>query len=134
MAGKGGPKSKYRVEFCEGLVEHMSQGLSFSSFGGVIGVGETSLHQWAKDHPEFADAKARAELKSLLWWEKAGLAGMVNKVEGFKPAIWIFSMKARFVKYGYRDNHELEDPDVESARLTPSERLLKIVKSGNTKA
>lgn len=125
-------KGKWKTEFSAALIEHMSQGLSFASFGGVAKVSEVTLHQWVKDHPKFAQAKSEAELRSLLWWEKAGIAGMVNKVEGFKPAIWIFSMKARFVKYGYRDNHDVVEEGAESARQLSSERLLKIVKNAGS--
>lgn len=121
-------KPKYKREFCAMLIEHMSQGLSFVSFGAIAKVSEVTLHQWAKDKPEFATAKAEAELKGLLWWEKAGLAGMVNKIDGFKPAIWIFTMKARFHKFGYRDNHDTVDAESEELRQMPTERLLKFVR------
>ncbi len=133
MGKKRGRPPDYDPAFCDALVEHMASGLSFSSFGAIAKVCGTTIKTWVNNYPEFAAAKARGELLSLLWWEKTGITGLHSDRETkFNSAVWIFTMKARFVKYGYRDNHDVvDDPDVESARLTSSERLLKIVRSGN---
>lgn len=101
--------TKYKKEYCADLVEHMAQGYSFHSFGGKIKVGARTLFDWLDRHPEFQDAKDHGEVASLYFWEKTGIAGTHGKIKGFQQASWIFNMKARFAKQGWRDIPE--DPD-----------------------
>lgn len=96
---KGRP-SKYRPEYCDQLIGHMKHGLSFESFGAVIGVNRDTLYEWARVHQDFSDAKKRGTDETLLFWEKMGMAGMTGKIKGFNSTVWIFSMKNRF---GWRD-------------------------------
>lgn len=81
----------------------MSQGFSFQSFAGEIGVSAKTLHDWAHRYPDFGEAKFQAEVKSLRAWEQLGMDGMLGKIKGFNATVYIFSMKARFAKYGWRD-------------------------------
>jgi len=98
-----GSKPRYKKEYCQRLIEYMSEGLSFDSFGAEVKVSRVTLYNWVEKYPEFQDAKSEAEMRSLQWWEKVGRSGMLGKIKGFNPAIYIFSMKARFAKYGWRD-------------------------------
>lgn len=59
--------SKYEERFCDALVAHMTDGYSFESFAGVIGIGRRSLFNWQNAHPEFKDAHDRASCAALLW-------------------------------------------------------------------
>ena len=99
---KLGRPTKYRDEYCDMLIAHMEQGLSFESFAGVISVNQDTLHEWAKVNPIFSEAKKMAFSKCLLWWEKAGRLGLFagsgkdKKNGNINPAIWIFNMKNRF--------------------------------------
>lgn len=108
MAKTGRP-SKYKKEYGAQLITHMTTGLSFESFGGVVGVNRDTLYAWAERHREFSDAKKRGEAVSRLFWEKMGIMGMTGKVKGFNVAAWIFSMKNRF---SWRDkNEDAKEPD-----------------------
>lgn len=89
----GGQPTKYRHEYCEQLIKHMSEGLSFESFAGTIGTHRDTLYEWCKVHEKFSDAKKQGRDISLLWWEKIGRAAVAGKVAGFSAAAWIFSMK-----------------------------------------
>jgi hypothetical protein len=120
MAASG----KYKAKFCDMIIEHMSEGLSKESFAGVIGVSPRTVSDWCHRYPEFAKAVAIGEGKSLCWWEKIGKAVMLGKpikqpdgstitVKAFQPAVYIFSMKARFAKYGWRDIPEDETKRIE---------------------
>lgn len=95
MADIGRP-SKYKKAFCQQLLTHMGEGLSFESFASEIGVHRDTLYEWAKQYPDFSDAKKRGTDLALKWWERIGQAGMVGKIKGFNAAVWIFSMKNRF--------------------------------------
>lgn len=117
---------KYRPEFCEELLEHMGKGFSFESFGAVAKVTNKTLHDWAIRYPEFGDAKAHAELLSLWFWEKMGMAGASGKIKGFQTAVWIFSMKCRFRKYGWRDD-EPEEGKSNKDTAEQAKRLLEVI-------
>jgi hypothetical protein len=108
-----GRPTMYDPKYCEMLIAHMEQGLSFESFGGVIGHHKQTLYEWAQKFPEFGDAKRLGTEKSRLWWEKTGHAGMFmgGKDNPFNATIWVFSMKNRF---GWRDRTEVIEKPVKS--------------------
>lgn len=99
-----GRPSKYKKEFCEMLINHMKQGLSFESFGGVIGVAKDTLYQWVKKHKEFSDAKKIGTSFTILYWEKLGIAGTLGRIPGFNSTSWIFNMKNRETKWKDRQD------------------------------
>ena len=123
---KGMP-SKYKPEFCDLLIKHMADGLSFESFGAVAKVHKDTLYEWLKVHPEFVEAKAEAWAENLLFYEKVGRAGMTGKLDGFNVTAWIFSMKNR---HGWRDRQPEEvdrtiiNNNNGAAKLTDSELTL----------
>ncbi len=77
------------------LISHMSQGLSFESFAGVISSDREVLFKWAKTHEDFGNAKKAGTEKALLFWEKLGVGLAAGKIKG-TPAIWIFTVCNRF--------------------------------------
>lgn len=91
-----GRPTLYRPEYCEKLIEHMSQGYSFESFAATVGTHRGVLYEWANKHKEFQDAKSRATELCMLHWEKLGMAGMMGKVPSFGGSMWMFNMKCRF--------------------------------------
>jgi hypothetical protein len=101
-----GRPTSYKPEYCDKLVEHMADGNSFETFGATIGVCRDSLYTWEKKYPDFSDAKRLGREKALSWWEKVGKLGMMGKIKGFVPAIWIFSVKNRF---GWTDKVEISN-------------------------
>jgi hypothetical protein len=110
---KIGRPSKYDPSYCQGLVDHMKQGLSFETYAAVIGVNQDTLHEWVKVHPAFSEAKKEGRIQSQLKWEQFGLAGMAGKIKGFNSAVYIFNMKNRFA---WRDQ-PLEDNDRKESTL-----------------
>ncbi len=100
-----GQPTKYRKEYCQEVIDFMAKGYSFEAFAGHITVNVDTLHEWAKVHKEFSDAKRTAYEKSRLFWETMGIEGLHNttwhegKSGGSKStnsAIWVFNMKNRF--------------------------------------
>lgn len=100
--GRGQP-TKYRPEYCERLVEHMTKGLSFESFAAQVDVSRDTLYEWAHKHPDFSDAKGRGDSKARLFWEEMGVEGVF--LSPFNQAVWSLHMKNRF---GWRDKQEIE--------------------------
>lgn len=74
-----GPPSKYKPEFCEQLVEHMSEGYSFESFGALIRVGRDTLYRWTREIEDFKEAKQVAEAMALKYFETAIKASSMDE-------------------------------------------------------
>jgi len=91
-----GRPTKYKPEYCQMLIDHMSEGYSFESFGGIIEVAEDTLYEWAKVHEDFSDSKKIGTQKSMVWWEKIGRSGMINEIPFFNDRIWRLNMINRF--------------------------------------
>lgn len=97
MAKPVGRPTVYDSKYCQMLIEHMSEGLSFESFGAVVGHHKQTLYEWAAKHKDFGDAKQRGTDLSRLRWEKEGIKGMWGGKQ-FNSAIWIYNMRCRFPK------------------------------------
>lgn len=112
-----GRPTKYLPEYCEQLIQHMSEGYSFESFAGKIGVSKQTIYDWEKANKDFLDAKRRAFEVSRLFWEKQGIDGLFSESFEDKDAktktsksinatVWLFNMKNRF---GWRDKQPGEE-------------------------
>ena len=95
----------YRPEYDRMLIDHFKEGLSFESFAAVVDVHRATLYAWKDAFPSFKEAKERGEAKSLLKWERLGLAGTAGLVQGFNASCWRTNMANRF---GWRDRHEVK--------------------------
>lgn len=73
-----GRPTKYNSDYCDMLIDHMSKGFSFESFGGVINVNRDTLYHWEKLFKDFSDAKGIARNKQLFFDE----AVLMNLVTG----------------------------------------------------
>ncbi len=65
-----GRPTKYKLEYCQMLIDHMTSGYSFESFAGVISVNRDTLYHWEKLFKDFSDSKGIARQKQLLHDEK----------------------------------------------------------------
>lgn len=120
--GEIGRPSKYKKEYCEMLIEHMSKGLSFESFAAIPRVCDDTLREWEKVNPDFSAAKKIAFQLNRLFWEKLGIDHILNEStseqEGksrshtsktLNSTVWIFNMKNRFPKqWREKVDHEIE--------------------------
>lgn len=114
-----GRPTKYKVEYCEMLVEHMSEGLSFESFASKVDSHRETLYSWAKKYEDFANAKKKGKEKCLEFWESMGRSGAAGKLPGFNAAAWIFNMKNRFL---WRDRQDIITTDLtEKKSITESD-------------
>lgn len=88
-----GRPTDYRPEYCDLIIEVMSEGLSFASFAATLGVCRDSLNEWASKHPEFSVAKKVANDKRIAWWEKKARGIMDGSVPYQSTTMAIFMMK-----------------------------------------
>ncbi len=88
---------KYKPEYCQAIIDHMSQGYSLDSFASKVNVGRNTVYDWTQRIPEFKEAADIARAKCLEHWESVGKSGLwSDKDNKFNAAVWIFWMKARF--------------------------------------
>jgi len=122
-----GPPTKYKPEYCQALLDHMGEGLSYGSFAGVLKVHRDTLYEWEKKHSEWKHAKEVGESMSLLQWERTGIKGVRGLIQGFSVAGWIYNMKNRF---GWRDKQkdEVDQVNVNVSSMSDDE-LVKIVRT-----
>lgn len=138
---KGMP-SKYKPEFCDLLIKHMSEGLTFTSFAAVAKVNRDTLYAWLKVHEEFAHAKSLAESELQLFDEKLLRAIITGKVAGANITGLIFKFKNC---HGWTDRppeqsitiNNIQAPvaeAIERVKSLETATLLKIVKDYEKKA
>jgi hypothetical protein len=87
--GPGQP-TKYRSEFCQMLIDHMSKGGSFESFGADAQCHRQTLYEWEETHPEFSDAKKIGRERSLKFYEEMGkmiATGQLRMVRSETPML-----------------------------------------------
>lgn len=91
--------SKYKEEYDQELINHLSSGLTFDSFAGHIGVGVRTIYDWVDRHESFKTAKEIGYAKSLLRDDKmSNMLASGQKGKNFNPkdanvAMAIFRMK-----------------------------------------
>jgi len=117
----GGRPTKYDPKYCEMLIAHMKQGLSYECFAAVVETHKQTLYNWEKQFPEFFDAKKTGVAQCNLFWEKMGIHGAAGKLAGFNASSWIFNMKNRF---RWTDRQEtVETSKIEISINNEDERL-----------
>lgn len=89
---KPGQPTKYDPEFCELLLAHCDNGLSYESFSAVVGVHRDTLYAWERAHKEFSDTKKSARDLQRRRLELIGMAQMTGAMKG-SSINWIFAMK-----------------------------------------
>ena len=85
-------KSKYDPDYCQQLIDHMSEGLSFKSFAGKIGVNRSTLYDWVNQHDEFSNAKDIALGFCQIYWEILGIVLCKGEARG-KPTTFVWMTK-----------------------------------------
>jgi hypothetical protein len=108
-----GRPTKYKKQYCEQLILHMKNGLSFESFAAEVMVNRDTLYEWVDKHKEFSDAKGQGEVLSLSFWEKAGRAAAFGKT-AVDFRYWNRFMLCRFGKFGWNpERHAVsfQDPN-----------------------
>lgn len=117
----------YKPEFCQILIEHMTQGADFRSFAGYIGVSRSTLYNWVEKHPAFAEAKELAWEKSYSWWEERGRTGLWITKDGpnINAGHWIRQMVVRFRDDWGKAQEERHDDTEDLKSLAEEARRLR---------
>ena len=94
-----GPTPEDRKAACERFCNHIEKGYSMKSWSEA---DNETVTRYIDSFPEDFDPELieTAKRKSLLFWEKTGVAGRMGKITFFNAAVWMFNMKNRA---GWRD-------------------------------
>jgi len=66
-----GRPTTYKPEYCDLVIQMLSEGASFTEFRAAIGgVSRQTLSNWRDQNPEFFDAYNKAEALGQAYWEK----------------------------------------------------------------
>jgi len=118
--GPGGRPTKYKPQYCQELIDHMAQGLSYDCFiPSDQYVSTATLYVWEKEYPEFLEAKGMAFHKNRMFWEKVGADQATGAIQGSATA-YVFNMKNRF---NWSDRREIKIED--SSKATEELKALK---------
>ena len=98
--------TKYKPEYCEAVVRHMSDGASLTSFAAEIDVARSTINEWMEAHPEFSEAVKRAKAKCAAWWEKKGREGASGEA-AVNPTLVIFGLK-NMASEDWREKQEID--------------------------
>lgn len=101
--GVGQPPA-YKPEYCEQLIEHMKEGLSYSSFAANVGVHIDTLYSWEKKFPEWKQAKMVGRAHLAKFYEQVGRSAMLGKIKNFNPSTYIWLTK---VMLGWKDTDNI---------------------------
>ena len=105
---KGGRKPLYKEEYCQKLIDHLTQGFTIDTFGGEINVTRKTVYEWFDKYPDFAEAKDIGVAKSQKFYEQrlvAKLSGATDQLKkqgintkDIDTSCLIFALKTRFHK------------------------------------
>ena len=132
-----GRPTTYKQEYCQLLIKHMEQGLSFESFAGTISTTKKTLYNWADANPDFLHAKEIGTEKCRVFWEELGRDYIVNRsVSGaestsLNTGVYVFNMKNRFPEE-WKDKKEVDNSH-EFKNAPSYEQFLKDLKEPDAK-
>jgi hypothetical protein len=106
-----GRPSKYDPGFCDVLIQHMEEGLSYESFAGRLSVNIDTLYEWEKVHPEFSEAKKIARAKQLLANERTLHMMAKGKIRDANVTAQIFILK-NCHKWADRQEQQIESKNI----------------------
>lgn len=108
---KIGRPTKYAEEFCQKLIDHMSEGFTYEAFAGKVAVNLDTLYQWEKDYPSFSEAKKIGRAAQQSANEKLIQDIAKGKIRNGNATAAIFILKNCHPKT-WRDRHEIDHRDL----------------------
>jgi transposase len=100
-----GRPTKYRPEYCQMLIDHMSEGYSFKSFAARVYCNEDTVAEWAKVHKDFSDAKTIGRALERFIWEKLHLRCAATGEGNMTGIVW--AQKNKWPEE-YKDKNETQ--------------------------
>lgn len=127
-----GRPTLYKPEYCQMLIDHMTEGYSFESFGGLITTTRDNLYHWCTIHEAFSYAKKIGRLRQLQHDEKT--LDMMSKgmIQGGSAAALIFKMK-NCHKWTDKQEIQINAQDTEKLLLEAQQALVELLADNSNK-
>jgi hypothetical protein len=109
-----GRPTKYTEEYCQLLIDHMAEGLSFEAFAGKVSTTKKTLYNWCESYPDFLHAKEIGTEKCRIFWEELGRDHVVSRTipgvesTALNTGVYVFNMKNRFPEE-WKDKKEVDN-------------------------
>jgi hypothetical protein len=113
MSNPVGRPSKYKPEYCEAVIAHMSDGASLTSFAAEIDVARSTINEWMEEHPQFSESVKRGKAKCAAWWERKGREGASGEAQ-VNPTLVIFGLK-NMAGEDWREKQEIDHKSSDSS-------------------
>lgn len=81
--GPQGPKSGYKKEYCQVVIDIMKKGEAISSVCAALGRDRYTVLTWAKIYPEFGEALHLGKELCQAWWEKLNMLVATGKYKTY---------------------------------------------------
>ena len=115
-SNKPNPPTKFKPQFHQMLIDHMSNGFSYETFAAKTETCPATLYRWEVIISGWLETKRKAFAKCQLWWETKGMdLYSCQGMPSLQASLWMFNMKARF---GWRDTVSVE----QSVNVTTDEK------------
>ena len=122
--------TKYKPEYCEAVVAHMSDGSSVTSFAAEIDVSRSTITEWCDNYPEFSAAVKRAKAKCAAWWERQGRMGASGEAN-VNPTLVIFGLK-NMSPDDWRDKQEIDHRSTDGS-MSPKDQSAAVLQALKSK-
>jgi hypothetical protein len=93
----------YRPEYCQELIEHMSKGFSYITWGPSKRprISVSAMYEWEKRHPEWLEAKKIGYSEGLRFFETLLILKAHDSGKKHDMTAALFALRTRFHKeYG----------------------------------
>lgn len=105
-----GRPTKYDPAFCDVVIEEMSKGYSKEATAGYLRISKNTLYEWAKAHPDFADAITIGESLSQRHWEETLVKHKTHTKNGTQINSQVFNLNMKN-RFGWRDKQDVTTSD-----------------------
>lgn len=106
----------YSPQLCERAVALGTKGKSWAAIARAFNISRSTLNEWERVYPEFADALARARAAAQAWWEDHGQRNL--KADRYQAQVHKNIMAAQFEDY--REQRQGVDITLNLANLVES--------------
>lgn len=101
-------QSKYKPEFCQLVVDHMSQGFDFDTLSHRLGVTPQTMYNWVKKYPDFNTAYHNGKSAQKEFYQKLCLNNAITNKGNASMCIFLAKNKLNYTDKQQIDTRSTE--------------------------